>query len=189
MALDDAVMLPCGRDAVAVAERGLAGPGDDHERTCPHCQSVIRDAGLVRRAALELAAQPVQVPPTLLPKIVRAVWAELRQSARIPLRGSGADAEVTALAVADLLRHELDGPDALTVHSCRVEAVDDPASNGGMAALAVRLTASAKYPADLRRLADRARRTVSESVGEQLGLGTAGIDIEFIDIDLPEGPW
>ena len=187
MAIDNAEMLPCGRDPITVADRARSGQPDDHERVCPHCQSATRDAELTQRAARDLAAQPVYVPPTLLPKIMRKVWAELRPSGEIPLASTGGDTSIAIRAVVDALRYELERLPDLTVHTCRVDATHTTAGNGAVPALTVRLSVSASPTADLPRLAVQCRRLVAETLHHQFGLHTDQVDVDFIDIDLPTG--
>lgn len=183
MAVEDTEILPCGRDPIAVADHARSGHPDDHERACPHCQSADRDAELTQRAARDLAAQPVHVPPTLLPKIMRRVWAELRPSGVIPLASIGGDTSITIRAVVDALRYDLDRLYELTVHTCRVDATGNAAGNGASPALTVRLAVSAGHNADLPRLAVQCRRLVAETLHQQFGLHAAHVDVDFVDLD------
>jgi hypothetical protein len=187
MAIGNAEMLPCGRDPITVAERAGSGQPDDHERVCPHCQSATRDAELTQRAARDLAAQPVHVPPTLLPKIMRRVWAELRPTGDIPLPSTGGDTSIAIRAVVDALRYELDRLPDLTVHTCRVEPTRTAAGNGAPPALTVRLAVSASHTVDLARHAVQCRRLVAKTLHQQFGLHAAEIDVDFVDIDFPTG--
>lgn len=185
MAIDNAEMLPCGRDPITVADHARSGQPDNHERDCPHCQSATRDAELTQRAARELAAQPVYVPPTLLPKIMRKVWAELRPSGEIPLPSTGGNTSIAIRAVVDTLRYELDRLPDLTMRTCRLDATGTAAGNGSAPALTIRLSVSARQTADLPRLAAQCRQQVAETLHHQFGLRADRVDINFVDLDLP----
>lgn len=186
MAIDDILMMPCGRDPLTVADRARAGQTDPHEQSCPYCQAAIAEAGLTLQAAQELAAQPVDVPPTLLPAVMRTVWSELRPSATIDLPVPGGGAVVTTLAITAALRHDLDQLPGLTVRSCRADAADPPGRDDtGAPLLAIRITASAAWPTELPALASRARQLVNGALETQFGLHAASIDIDFTDLDLP----
>jgi hypothetical protein len=188
MAVNNTELLPCGRDPITVADHARSGHPDDHERACPHCQSANRAAELTQRAARDLAAQPVHVPPTLLPKIMRTVWAELRPTGVIPLASIGGDTSIAIRAVVDALRYDLDRLDDLTVHTCRADTTGNAAGNGASPALTVRLAVSATHNADLPRLAAQCRRQVAETLHQQFGLHAAHVDVDFIDLDFPSGP-
>ncbi len=198
MALDHPDLLPCGRDPLAVADRASAGHPDAHEQTCPYCQAAIAAGELTTRSAGELAAATVDPPATLLPGIMRTVWAELRSTATISLPASGGSVTVTAAAVAAALRHDLDTLPDFTVHSVHVETADttgaaetaagetsDPARS---ALLAVRITASLTYPAALPPLAQQCRRIIADTLAVQFGLQAAATDIDIVDVDLPNPP-
>jgi len=187
MAIDNAEMLPCGRDPITVADHARSGQPDNHERDCPHCQSATRDAELTQRAARDLAAQPVYVPPTLLPKIMRKVWAELRPSGEIPLASTGGNTSIATRAVVDALRYELDRLHDLTVHTCQVDPAGTAAGNGAAPALTVQLAVSASHTLDLPRLAVQCRRLVAKTLHQQFGLHADQVDVDFVDIDFPTG--
>ncbi|MGD0555221.1 MAG: hypothetical protein ABSA93_09610 [Streptosporangiaceae bacterium] len=186
MAIDDTYTMPCGQDPLTVADRARAGQTDAHEQACPYCQAAIAEAGLTLRAAQELAAQAVDVPPTLLPAVMRTVWSELRPSATIDLPVPSGGAVVTTLAITAALRHDLDQLPGLTVRSCRADAAGPPSHDGtGAPLLAIRITATATWPTELPALASEARRLVSGTLQAQFGLDAASIDINFTDLDFP----
>ena len=137
----------------------------------------------------ELAAQPAEVPPTLLPAVMRTVWAELRPSPLITLPIPGGGAAVTTLAVTGALRYGLDQIPGLTVRSCQAAT---GAAGYGTAdippPLAIQVTATAAWPSELPALAAQARRLVSATLQSQFGLQPASIDITFTDLDLPDSP-
>jgi|SRR5579875_909968 len=190
MAIDDTpAVLPCGRDPLAAAGHARAAHLDGHEQDCPYCQAAIAEDWLTRRAAAELATQPVEVPPTLLPAVMRTVWAELRPSPLITLPVPGGGAAVTILAITGALRQNLDQLPGLTVRSCQATA--SPAAGataGDPAPLAIQITATAAWPSQLPALATHARQLVTATLATQFGLHPASIDITFTDLDLPDSP-
>lgn len=185
MALSDTI-LPCGRDPLEVADHTRAGFLDAHEQTCPHCQAAAAEAGLARRAAGELADAPVDAPATLLPAIMRTVWAELRSTDTVALPVPGGGVLATTLAIADALRHALDDIPELTIHSCSVDTDEQPEQEDGAPGLGVHIAATATYPAQLPTLAGTCRQLTADTLQTQFGLRPHRVDIDFIDLDLPE---
>ncbi len=186
MAISDTI-LPCGRDPLEVADHARAGRLDEHERSCPYCQSAAAEAGLVRRAAGELAGAPVDAPATLLPGIMRTVWAELRSTDTVALPVTGGGVLVTTLAIAAALRHALDDLPELTIHSCSADTADQPSPEAhGAPEVSVHITATATYPAQLPGLAGTCRQLTADTLQTQFGLRPHRVDIDFIDLDLPE---
>ena len=187
MAIDETLTLPCGRDPLTEADQARMGQTGAHEQECPYCRATIAEAGVTLRAAQELAAQPVDAPPTLLPAVMRTVWTELRPSAIIDLPVAGGGAVVTTLAVSAALLHDLDQVPGMTVRSCRADATDPPRPAGtGSPWLAIRVAATATWPTELPALASQARRLITSTLRTQFGLHAASIDINFTDLDLPQ---
>lgn len=189
MALTDTpdTILPCGRDPLEVADHARTGRLDEHEQSCPHCQAAAAEAGVARRAAGELADAPVDAPAALLPAIMRTVWAELRFTDTVALPVPGGGVLVTTLAIADALRHALDGLPELTIHSCLADTADHPSRDAhGAPEVSVHIAATATYPAQLPALADTCRQLTADTLRIQFGLRPSRVDIDFIDLDLPE---
>jgi len=183
-------LLACGRDPLTVVDHARAGRLDEHERHCTHCHAAIAGAGLTGRAAAELtaAAAGSTVPATLLPNIMRIVWAELRHSATIALPTPDGTAFATQHALNVAVRRSLEeGIDDLIVHSCQV-TLPDPAADNSPPPLTVQLSAAAAYHADLPALAERARTATLATLRTQFGLTADLVDIDFIDIFRPESP-
>lgn len=184
-------VLPCGRDPIAAADHIRAGHPNPHEQTCPHCQAAAQEAGMTARAADQLATAPVQVPPTLLPNVMRTVWAELRPTDFITLPTPGGGVQVSTLAIAAALRHSLDTLAELTIYSCTVDITKPPPEPGGTNAaptLGVHLTATTTYPDAITPIAAACRRRVTNTLHSQFTLQPERIDLDFIDLDLPEKP-
>lgn len=182
-------VLPCGRDPIAAADHIRAGHSNPHEQSCPYCQAAAEEAGIAARAADQLAHAHVEVPPTLLPNVMRTVWAELRPTDFITLPTLGGGVQISTLAVAAALRHSLDALAELTIHSCTVD-INKPLleGNGTNAAptLGVHLTATTIYPDALAPIAAACRHRVTNTLHGQFTLQPGRIDIDFIDLDPPE---
>jgi len=188
MAISDTT-LPCGRDPLEIVDHARAGRGDEHEQNCPHCQIAAAEASLAHRAAGELANAPVKAPATLLPAIMRTVWAELRSTDTVALPVPGGGVLVTTLAIADALRHALDDLPELTIHSCLADNGDQPSpEDHEPPEVSVHITATATYPAQLPVLAGTCRQLTVDTLQTQFGLHPHRVDIDFIDLDLPEDP-
>ena len=178
MSAQPTTTLPCGRDAVDVAEHAAAGRLDDHERECPHCGSVIAAVALSTRVAAEAAAVDVDADPPhdLVPAVMRSVRTELRTAREIPVASDEGSAFVTDHVVTTVLRDALDRAGGLVVSSCRVEVL----SGTG---LGVRVEAFGRYLDDLAAGAAAARDLVVTTLAHDLGLvATAGVDVAVVDV-------
>lgn len=171
-------VLPCGRDAVDVAEHAAAGTLDEHERDCPHCGSVVAAVALSARVGAEAAAADGDVDPPrdLVPAVMRSVRTELRTAREIPVPSDDGPAFVTDHVVTTVLRDALDRAGGLVVSSCRVEVL----SGSG---LGVRVEALGHYLDDLGAGAAAARDLVVTTLRRDLGLvATAGVDVAVVDL-------
>lgn len=170
--------LPCGRDAVDVAEHAAAGRLDEHERGCPHCQAVVATAALSARMGAEAATvhDDVEPPRDLVPAVMRSVRTELRTARQIPVPSEHGAAFVTDHVVTTVLRDALDRSGGLVVSSCRVEVL----SGSG---LGVRVEAFGRYLDDLTVGAAAARDLVVATLQRDFGLvATDGIDVAVVDL-------
>ena len=205
MAVDQRnAVLPCGRDALQVVDQARAGRIDEHSRTCRYCRSAIADDDQQRRYVEDLQSEPVEVPATLLPSVMRTVWSELRPGRRVPLPVAEGTAFATELAITSMIQQALEQLPELVVHTCRLHFADDPVDaadavasvtlsggSGGQstADIRVEVRAAAAYPSTLTALADTVREAVAATLLTQFGLSLAGIDISFVDVyELGDAP-
>ena len=174
--------LECGRDALDTVDRARAGRSDAHMLGCPFCQAAVAAAGLTGDAASDLAAADAEitVPPTLLPNVMRGVWAELRRTTDIPLDTPTGTTFVTDRAVVAMVQARLDESTDLIIHTCHVDFA------GGPGRLAIRASAAGPYGSDLPDVARRARTAVVEELWTQFGLRAEPVDIDIVDVYLPE---
>ena len=185
--------LECGRDPIEVADRARAGRSTGHESTCPYCQAAIDADSIARTAAAEFAAVERQnpVPPTLLPNIMRSVWSDLRRSTMIPLTTDTGSAFIADHTIAAVIEFALDQLTDLRIHTCAahlIAAEPNPESApAAIGSIAIAVTAAAAYNADVRAVADQARDIARRTVTEQFGWAAEPIDIEIVDVYLPEG--
>lgn len=186
-------LLECGRDPVEVVDRARAGESTAHEQNCPYCQTAIEADTIARTAATELADAEREhpVPSTLLPNVMRSVWSDLRRSTMIPLSTDSGSAFVADHTVAAVIEHALDQLTALRIHTCTAKlATAEPATDTALASsstIAIGVTAAAAYNADVRAVAEQARSIVRSAMAEQFGWTAEPIDIDIVDVYLPEG--
>lgn len=128
MALDPPETLSCGRDPMAVLDAARADTVDDHSRTCPFCQAVVRGDLLAERGADRIRSEPAIVPDTLLPRIMSTVWSELRPGHTLPVPTRYGTAFATERAAVSLLQDDLDRMPDFQVHLCRIHQDDDTGS-------------------------------------------------------------
>ena len=191
-------LLPCGRDPLQVMDQARGGQIDAHSRDCTYCMAAIAGDEQQRRYAQDLQAEPVDVPDTLLPSVMRTVWSELRPGRRVPLLVSQGTAFATELAITSLMQQALEQLPDLDVHTCRLHFADDPADAADVTAvdqllrqvsddetaadIRVEVRAAAGYRSELAVLADTAREAVAATLLTQFGLRPAGIDVSFVDV-------
>lgn len=198
MAVDqrDAV-LPCGRDPLQVMDQARAGRIDEHSRSCRHCRSAIADDDRQLLFVEDLQSEPVDVPDTLLPSVMRTVWSELRPGRRVPLTVPEGTAFATELAITSMIQQALEQLPELVVHTCRLHFADDPVDvadavvheslsdateDERTTGIRVEVRAAAGYPSELAALADTVRESVAATLLTQFGLSLAGIDVFFVDV-------
>ena len=194
MALETAPeMLPCGRDPLDVVDRARRGRSDAHARTCQYCLATIAAGDDGVRFARPFKDQSIQVPDTLLPSVMKTVWAELRPGRSIPIAAAHGAAFVTEQAITTLLIDALDRLPDLLVHTCRLQTKDDETEPGPDApgqegpVLQIEVTAAAAYPVALNGLGEAARAVVAAALWAQFGLQADTIDISFVDVYEQEG--
>ncbi|HEY0807417.1 MAG TPA: hypothetical protein VGD84_20295 [Pseudonocardiaceae bacterium] len=85
----DGYALPCGRRLESIWSRLQVGDGlvdgDEHERTCQHCQAACGSLRMLNEATRQLVDEPAAPSPGLTDRIMSAVWAETRRAEIIPL--------------------------------------------------------------------------------------------------------
>jgi hypothetical protein len=169
--------LRCGRDAALVWDRAEAGLApDEHERDCPHCAAVFADAGRLNVIVHRMAAEPVEPPPSVLDRAMRAVRSEFRPSDVLVLASPYGPARLSRAAAAAVLRHAVDRMSGVRARSCRIE--QDP----GPAGCAVTITVSARYGLELASMTARVRQMVLAAAEQALGLPVLRVDIEVVDV-------
>lgn len=125
-----------------------------------------------------------------LEAIVESVAAQIRREARagrdIALAGSEPEARmlVTEGALRGALRDAVDDVEGVIVGRCAVRG-DISAATGPLGAS---VAVSVAWPARLPEVADRIRAAVVRCLAEQTGRTPAGIDVDIIDLHLPEEP-
>lgn len=172
--------LPCGRDVDEVwrhLDRD-GGAADDHERDCPHCRATRESLTVLRDLTGELARDRAEPSRDLTGRIMAAVRADLRRHDLLPLpadRPGGV--EVSAQAVAAVLRYAADGVEGVRARRCRVSA-----AGTGDAALAVELSVAVRRSGFAAAALDEVRRRVEAAVGTRVGVRLARLDLVLDDL-------
>lgn len=178
-------LLPCGREIEQVWDRldvVEAGLGDEHDNTCPHCQSARESLLALRTATKELIDEPDPAPPDLSGRIMSAVRAEARRGRTLslptPLPGV---VEVSEQAIAAVLRYAADSVPGVRARHCRVRRVGAGADGAnlltvelGVAIAFGRTTVGAALPV--------VRERVSAALAAQVGLELETLDLVVADI-------
>lgn len=172
MAVNQAYLLPCGRDVEDVWAH-LDG-GDDHDRTCPHCQSTRQSLSVLRGLTKELAEEDTAPSRDLTGRIMAAVRAEIR---RHELLGPPDGVRVSAQAVAAVLRFAADGVPGVRARRCRV--TDAP---GDDRAIEVTLTIAVEFGLFALAALDEVRDRVATAAEAQVGVRLASLDLSVDDL-------
>ncbi|GAB1509233.1 anti-sigma factor [Actinophytocola sp. KF-1] len=172
MAVNQAYLLPCGRDVEDVWAH-LDG-GDEHDRACPHCQGARQSLTVLRDLTKELADEETAPPRDLTGRIMAAVRTEIR---RHELVGPPGGVRVSAQAVAAVLRFAADGVPGVRARGCRVtEAPDDDL------AIEVTMTIAVEFGRFALGAVDEVRSRVASAARAQVGVRLARLDLTVADL-------
>lgn len=172
------------RSGGSTGDHAAASRGQDaHPRHCPHCRtarSSLHALAAATRAVYD-DDKSLAPPPTLQGRIMSAVRAEVRRSNRFPLEpGPHGPVDVSAQAVAVVLRFAADSVDGVRARRCRLREVE-----GG--AVRVDLSLSLRFgPGTSTATVEVVRRRVTAAASAQVGLDVDGVDIEVEDLWDPE---
>lgn len=173
--------LACGRDAGTAWDRAETGlPPDEHERGCPHCVAVFADAGRLRTIVHRMAAEPIEVPPSVLDRAMRAVRSEFRRRDVIALASPYGPARLSRPAAASVLRLAVDRMAGVRARSCRIE--QRPGADGEPASADVTITVAVRFGVDLASVSARVRQMVIAAGEQALGVPVRRVDIEIVDV-------
>lgn len=186
MAMNDATSdytLPCGRDVETVWDRldivdgGLA---DRHDLDCPHCSAARESLRALRVAVDELAYDTAEPSTDLVGRIMAAVRAETRRRDMVPLSSRTPHrAQISAQAIASVLRFAADTVSGVRARRCRVRAAD---SIEGVPAIDVELSIAISYGGMAEGAYDLVRDRVSSAVSARIGVRLARLDIIVADV-------
>lgn len=196
MALTSSSRLGCGRD-VDELWANIGHEPDEHEATCPDCQSARQDlSGLSSATAAMTEADDIDhrlVPrPGALAAIMAIVRAEVRRGATLPLIATSPDhpgeLTISEQAVATIVREACDRFADVEGRRCRVSVADEPTPRPSMAlpagpnALDVELSVTVAKAVSIPALARDLRGAVGEIVRRQVGLRVASVAIHVEDV-------
>lgn len=169
--------LPCGRSVEQVWEDLEAGRTSAHAVDCPHCTTARASLEQLAEATRLLVVDPGEPPPGLLDRIMTAVRAELAHAEKIPLPASSGGVDISALALAAVLRFVVDGVDGLRAHRCRIELDPDTVHT-----VRVFMSVSLRYGSGQVAALDEARRRVRAALSARIGLALQTLDVEVSDV-------
>lgn len=176
MAVTQGYVLPCGRDVEDVWQHLDAG--DEHDRTCQHCQGARQSLTVLRDLTKELADDDTVPARDLTGRIMAAVRTEIR---RHELLGS-TGVRVSAQAVAAVLRFAADGVDGVRARRCRVTEV--PADD---LAIEVEMTIAIAFGRFALPALDEVRDRLATAAQAQVGVHLARLDLTVEDLYEPGG--
>ncbi|MYW05990.1 Asp23/Gls24 family envelope stress response protein [Streptomyces sp. SID3343] len=179
----DEDLLPCGREPETVLEHAGAGTLDEHERSCPECQAVIRDHSVLDQVTREWAELPVPMPDDLGTRVMRLVRAELHTGRLLPLGEPDEELTLTETAAARALRAAVDAEPGVQARSCRIRPHENRAGAAVPGPVVVRLSVGVPYGEPIHPLTDRLRARVRRAAAERLGLEVAKVDVDVVDLE------
>ncbi|MGC0414997.1 Asp23/Gls24 family envelope stress response protein [Embleya sp. AB8] len=183
----DPELLACGRDPEAVLEHAAAGESDEHERSCPECQALLRDHSVLDQVTREWAELPVPVPDDLGSRVMRLVRAELHTGRLLPLGEPDEQLMLTETAAARALRAAVDAEPGVQARSCRIRPFENRAGAAVPGPVTVRLSVGVPYGEPIHALADRLRERVRRTAAERLGLDVARVDVDVVGLEPATG--
>lgn len=171
-------LLPCERLVEDLFDDLDAGRSDEHRVTCEHCATAERSLHHLLEATRALIDDPAEPPPNLLDRIMGAVRAELRRVDVLPLPAELGPADISAQAVASVLRYAVDTVAGVRARSCRIELEPDHADT-----VRITLSLSLHYGAGpIRPLLDEVRHRLHAALAGQVGLRADAIDVDVVDV-------
>ncbi|MFC4127752.1 Asp23/Gls24 family envelope stress response protein [Nocardia rhizosphaerae] len=179
MTTDDDYLLPCGRDVEQMWER-LAEP-DAHEQRCPDCRAARESLLTLRGATRALIDEPDPPPPDLFGRIMSAVRADVRRGRALTVDTTEpGSVQVSAEAVAVVLRYAADTVDGVRARGCRVRGVD---GDDGTDGLAVSMTVAVRHAAHrIEDLVATVRERVHAAASARIGVRVVRLDIVVADL-------
>ncbi|MGW1994799.1 Asp23/Gls24 family envelope stress response protein [Embleya sp. NPDC001921] len=183
----DRDLLPCGREPEGVLEHAAEGGLDEHERSCPECQAVLRDHSVLDQVTREWAELPVPVPDDLGARVMRLVRAELHTGRLLPLGEPDERLTLTETAAARTLRAAVDAEPGVQARSCRIRPYENRAGAAVPGPVTVRLSVGVPYGEPIHALAERLRERVRRAASERLGLEVAKVDVDVVGLEPAAG--
>jgi hypothetical protein len=170
--------LPCGRLVSAVWQqvRARTDQADRHTSGCPFCRQAAEGLAALDSTTRTLRAQHPSAR-TVADRVVRAVRAEARLGAMLPLDDPGHDLRIAETTAAKILRRAADGVPGVRAASCRL--VPD---GGGRTTVAVAMTLAATVDRPLPPRAVEVRTTVAHAARRSLGLAVSAIDLAIVSV-------
>jgi hypothetical protein len=181
-------MLLCGRDAALVwdrAEGGLAP--DEHERDCPHCGAAFADAAGLGSVVNRMAAEPLELPSSVLEQAMQAVRTQFRSYDVLTLASPAGPVRLSRPAAAAVLRHAVDRMSGVRARSCRIEQAPDGGFGTAPAAADITITVVTRFGIELASVTARVRQMVIAAGEQALGMPVRRVDIDVVDVI--EDPW
>jgi hypothetical protein len=203
--------LPCGRDPVEVWDRAAEDRLGAHEQICTFCQGVVTQYHHLAGPVRAWRDTPVEVPDSLLERVMATVRTTLRARTYLPLPSPHGPIRLETGTAAAVLRWATDQVDGIRARTCRIEPVGpDPAppdpgppdpgppdptaldpgpTDPGTAGPLVRvgLTVAVRPGSVIPTLARQVRDVIRAVGAELLGIDVDAVDITVVDLfDEPE---
>ncbi|MBJ7607877.1 MAG: Asp23/Gls24 family envelope stress response protein [Candidatus Dormibacteraeota bacterium] len=175
--------LACGCSVEQVWDDMQAGHASAHAADCPHCLTARASLEQMAEATRLLIDEPVNPPSGLLDQIMNAVRADLARGDAIALPALSGTIDISASALAAVLRFAVDGVDGVRAHRCRI-VVDPTVAH----TVRVWMSVSLRYGSGEVTALDQARQRVGAALSARIGLVLDTLDFEVTDVWIADAP-
>lgn len=190
--------LVCGAsvdDLIDQVTRGDASTRTAHQARCRHCQAALGEYQRLWTPVRELAAEPVEVPESILEDVLRRIRRAAEQPRYGHLQDPDGRTSISDRVVKVVARVSAERVDGVRVALSRRRDLDqrqqaDRRSSGhasveaGLAgsSVALEITLAADYGVNLDSLGRRVTAAVTDSVHRHTGLQVLDVEVEIDDV-------
>ncbi|MFG1909531.1 Asp23/Gls24 family envelope stress response protein [Kribbella sp. NPDC048928] len=169
--------LACGRTVEDVWDELDSGTPSAHLTGCAHCRTARASLEQLAEATAFLIDDPVEVPNSLLDRIMTAVRADANLGRTLPLPTDGAEVELSVPAFAAVLRYAVDAVPGIRARQCRIELVPERPD-----AVRVWMTVALRFGSGEVAALALARERVAAALRGQVGYDLDRLDFEVVDV-------
>lgn len=175
--------LPCGHLVSDAWEQGRAptGQADPHTAGCAFCREAAEGLTALDSTTRTLSAERPSAH-AVADRVVRAVRAEVRLGAMLPLDDPARELRIAETAAAKILRRAADRTPGVRAASCRLT------TDEGSTKVTIAMTLALTLDQPLPDRATQVRRAVAYAARQELGLAVSSINLKIVSVLKPMKP-